>query len=414
MNKNVLFALLSIVSVQGTTYIAQVALARILSIDEFAVVRTVESTLQFLATVAPFGMSLLIVRQAPAEAGAASNRTLTAYVSFAACSAAAIAVCAAVLAPRIETTTVGRYLSLVVWSIVLTAVSRTCLNYFYGRERFAFISVVTFVTSCLSVAVTIGLAGLWALNGWVAAKYAAELLLFAVALYFFRSHLAWPRLTLASALGQFREGAAVSLALMARSVTDNCFFLVYAYRSSDATQVATYGACSLLLAGLMILPASLNSVWLARYVNIADRDARKLREQHRRNLLAVFLTGSALAAALVLLGHLFVVFLGPEYSGVPALLSLMAVMVPLRSVAVLNGHILFRFNRVEIGTAINIVTAAMAIALAFAGLYGWGLTGVVVASVVVEVVVAVAFMLYASRLLRWACARADAAVTRTS
>ena len=84
IKKNVVYVALSIFGVQGAAYIGQFVLAGMLSAEQFAIIRTVEASLQLLSAIAPLGVSLLVVRLAAQTANPrALGRSLSSYLAFA-------------------------------------------------------------------------------------------------------------------------------------------------------------------------------------------------------------------------------------------------------------------------------------------------------------------------------------------
>ncbi|OIO59170.1 MAG: hypothetical protein COX57_07925 [Alphaproteobacteria bacterium CG_4_10_14_0_2_um_filter_63_37] len=396
MKKNVLWMLLSVFSIQGAAYIGQLILAGMLTVEGFATVRTVEATLQVLATVAPLGMSLLVVRLASQSTESAqTGRVLTSYMTIAGVSALIVAsLGAAVVA--LHPTPVGEYFGALVWVVVLTSVGRTALNYFYGKERFGLISVTTFVASAASLGLLVVLVDRWQMDGWVFSRYVAEGLVVLAGIYFVGPMLSRHRMLWGEIAEVCREGVAVSASLIFRSAIDNAPFLIFAFLAASQVEIAIYGMCTLLVAGAMILPSSLVGVMLPRYGKIQQNAPEELLGQHRKYERYVALSGVVVALALVGLGLLAQQFSG-KFSDVYPYIAIVAMIVPIRALAALNGNILFVRAQTAIGARINIICAVAIVVLSLFSGHVYGLWGVIVASLLSEFAAMVVFRLYANK-----------------
>ncbi len=390
--------LFSVISIQGTALISQFILAGILPIDEFAIVRTVEATLQMLATVAPWGMSLLVVRLVSQDHKLIELKSLfTTHVLLAGLSALVLVIVGMAIIEFYSSQT-GEYLKLLLWVLVLTSLSRTSLNYFYGKEQYGLISTFTFVISVASLVLLVVFTNYWQLNGWVLSRYVAETMVLVVALFFVRTKLTWKLNSRVESKKMLSEGAAVSLSLVFRSAIDNLPLLIFAYLSISQEETALYGLCTLLITGAMIMPSSLISVLLPRYGKLQKQAPDELAVYHAKHERYVIVAGIGIGLVITALGPAISAVYDQKYSGLLPYLALTSSILPIRAYTALNANLLFVHHQTATGTKINAVCAALCMILCFAIYPASGLWGVIVSSIITEAVAAALFKYHSSKL----------------
>lgn len=397
MKKNVVFMILSMFSVQGAAYLAQLLLAGMLQPDQFAIVRTVEAALQLLSALAPMGLSLLVVRLA-AQAGDASflRRQLTSYLLLVGLAGLAIAAVSALFLKIFGTRVADAYLLVLVSVLLLSNLSRTALNFLYGREQFALISLTAFAMSLGYLVLLVVFVDYWGLDGWVAAKYLVELLFVLVALFFVRPYLTPVSVKINEACVLFTEGFAVSLSLVFRSTMDNLPLLALAYLSANQVDIAMYGLCTLLVAAGMVIPASVNSVLLPKYASLVKEAPAELAMQHKRFSHMLLGVGSLVATMVMCAGVALPWIFVDKYAGILPLLSAAVLVIPIKALTSLNGNLLFVSGQVAIGTKVNAGGVVLSGVLTFFLHKELGIWGVVAAAFIVEICAAIAFGLYAT------------------
>lgn len=391
--------LLSVFSIQGTAFLSQFILAGLLPTESFSIVRTVEATIQMISAVAPWGMSLLVIRLA--SQNVASNelrRLFTTYVMFAGTAALFIASLGFLIVLCRHVRMEG-YLSVLIWIIVLTSLSRTSLNYYYGKEQFGLIATITFIISIISLVMLVFFTSKWHLDGWIFSRYLTEIIVLIAALYFVKSNLTLKFLTIAESKNVLIEGMAVSLSLIFRSAIDNFPFLIFAYLSVNQTEIAMYGLCTLLISGAMIFPSSIISVLLPRYGNLQKNQPQELINVHTRYERYVLLSSLVVMLLLVAL-----VFCSPyylenqKYNGIFPYLMLAATIVPIRAYTTLNANVLFVNRQTAIGTKINFACAMICGLLSYSLYIAYGLWGIIIASLSTEIATLIIFKSYSKQI----------------
>lgn len=357
MKKNVVYVALSVFGVQGAAYLGQFILAGMLPAEQFAIVRTVEASLQLLSAIAPLGISLLVVRLAAQTTDPqALGRSLSSYLAFALVAGIAVAGICSLLINAFSQRDADPYLHGMVWVLVLTNVSRTALNFLYGKERFATVSVTNFVIALCYLAALVALVQLVGLPGWIGAKYLIETAFLLVSVAFVWRHLG--RIIASARLYAVlaREGLAVSLSLLFRTGLDTVPLLILAYLGASAQAVATFGLCTLLVAAAMILPASLNTVLLPKYAQVLKTEPVALQPLHTRYQKLLVMAGIALIFALTVSSLLIEELFKNKYSNLTTTLIVLSLAIPAKLITTINANILFATNKTHIGTAINGVT----------------------------------------------------------
>lgn len=385
MKKNVVYVALSVFGVQGAAYLGQFILAGMLPAEQFAIVRTVEASLQLLSAIAPLGVSLLVVRLAAQTTDPqALGRSLSSYLAFALVAGIAVAGICSLLIGAFGQRDADPYLLGMVWVLLLTNISRTALNFLYGKERFATVSVTNFIIALCYLAVLVALVKLVGLPGWIGAKYLIETAFLMVSLAFVWRHLgriiASARLYAALA----REGLAVSLSLLFRTGLDTMPLLILAYLGASAQDVATFGLCTLMVAAAMILPASLNTVLLPKYAQVLKTDPYALQNLHSRNLKTLTAIGIIIAIILISLGLIIENTIAEKFINSTAMLATLAISIPLKAIGSLNANLLFANHRTNTGTIIHAAAVLASIFLIWSLIGKIGVWGAVIGALAGE------------------------------
>lgn len=400
MKKNVVYVALSVFGVQGAAYLGQFILAGMLSAEQFAIVRTVEASLQLLSAIAPLGVSLLVVRLAAQTTDPqVLGRSLSSYLAFALVAGIAVAGICSLLIGAFGQRDADPYLLCMVWVLVLTNISRTALNFLYGKERFATVSVTNFIIAVCYLAVLVALVKLVGLHGWIGAKYLIETAFLMVSLAFVWRHLGRiitsARLYAALAL----EGLAVSLSLLFRTGLDTMPLLILAYLGASAQDLATFGLCTLMVAAAMILPASLNTVLLPKYAQMLKTELDGSRVIHSKNqkiltIISVFI-GLILISAGFIIENIFV----EKFINLTAMLASLVVVVPLKAIGSLNANILFAKNKTSTGAKIHAFALAIAIFIIWIISKKFGIWGGVIGAIIGEIIAFGLLLAFAQKTL---------------
>lgn len=354
MKKNMVYVALSVIGVQGAAYLGQFILAGMLPAEQFAIVRTVEASLQLLSTIAPLGVSLLVVRLAAQTTDLqALERALSSYLAFALVAGIAIAGICSLLIGAFGQRDAAPYMLGMVWVLVLTNISRTALNFLYGKELFATVSVTNLIIALCYLVALVALVKMVGLPGWIGAKYLVETAFLMVSLAFVWRHLGRVIESARLYVDLAREGLAVSMSLLFRTGLDTMPLLTLAYLGTNAHDIATFGLCTLAVAAAMILPASLNTVLLPRYAQVLNVEPHALLNLHSANQKHLTVIGIAVALILIFFGWVVKSVIDENFFDSTVMLAVMAISIPLKALGAVNANVLFARHKTATGTKVN-------------------------------------------------------------
>lgn len=401
MKKNVVYVALSVFGVQGAAYLGQFILAGMLPAEQFAIVRTVEVTLQLLSAIAPIGISLLVVRLAAQSADPqALGRSLSSYLAFALVAGIAVAASSSLLIGTFGEQNTEPYLLGMVWVLVLTNISRTALNFLYGKERFATVSITNFIVALCYLAVLVVLVNQWGLHGWIYAKYLVEIVFLLVSLAFVWLYLGRIIASVRLYAGLAREGLAVSLSLLFRTGLDTMPLLMLAFLGASAQDVAIFGLCTLLVAAALILPASVNTVLLPKYAKLINDEPSNLRALHSKNQKQLLALGITTALFIAVASFIIEDFIAEKFSGLTAMVAAISVIIPIRAIGTLNANVLFAKHKTRTGTVIHGATLFSSIILIYFLINSIGVWGSVIGAIAAELAACALLIVFAKREIR--------------
>lgn len=365
MKKNVIYVMFSVIGIQGATYLAQLILATMLSTNEFAIVRTVEASLQLISAIAPIGISMLVVRMAAQDdVEIEKNRTLTSYLILVFVNGLGMAIiCSVGIFLMREESISNKYLQSAIWVVMLSNVSRTILNYLYGRERFSLVSICSFVIALVYLFALYILVGNIGLNGWIISKYIVEVSFFILSIYFIRNRLTSFITKLNFYVHALREGSAIASSLLFRTSLDTVPLLIGSYFILDGSIVGVFGFCTLLITAATILPGSITTVLLSKYSKAKANDSTALFKMHIKYKKIVLIASIFSAIGVVLAGVFLNYLMQDKFKNAGVMLSLMSLVIPMKVMGTLDANILFVYGRAIVGTKILGVVALIEIVL---------------------------------------------------
>jgi O-antigen/teichoic acid export membrane protein len=399
-NAGALHYIVALFSVQGLAYLTQFAIARIAGPADFAVVRTVESTLNVLLVVASLGMPMLAVTTIAAlRDESAQGRMVGTLITISVAGGVVVALLASVGASALDPPVRG-YLRAMAWIMALTAASRTCLNYFQGRQlmqRVAGFSVLLALVALVIVVLAAYSAGL---NGWVVGRYVSEVLFLAMML-----RAIGPSLSFVGPVpsGQpvgaiLASGTGIAASLLVRTAGDNAGVFLLNAVGADRVSIGYFGLSSLVLVAVLIVPGAIPSVALPRLVaRLGDPIA--VRALVRRVGIGALGASMVLAILTAALAGPMVSLILPTYGPAVPLLYTLMLAVPFRLVSSMAGMVLVACGRVRYTVWINVLALVVTCGSGFALSTRQGAIGAAVAVVLGEIVSAVAYILAAQHAL---------------
>jgi len=396
----VLHYVAAVCSVQGLAYITQLILARLVSPVDFAVVRTVESTLNVLLIAASMGMPMLAITTVAAlRDEEAQGRILGTLLGLSAAGGLITAV-AASLAAGLLAPPAPAYLRALAWIMVLSACSRTSINYFLGKQQVHRVAGYTVLLSLFSLGIVVAAVLTAGLSGWVVGRYMSELLFLALLV-----RAVGPSLRLSPLRGDQRIGSlltagmGISLSLLVRTATDNAGIFLLTFSGAPASTVGYFGLASLVLLGLLIIPTSIGSVALPRIV-ARLREPFGVHDLVRRVAIGSLALSVLLAGAIAILARPTIGLLFPSYVPAVPMLLLLVLAVPFRALSSLSGMVLVACNRVHLTVWTNVLTLLVMIVAGTVATFHWGAVGTACTIVVSEVISAGTYVTSAWLALR--------------
>jgi O-antigen/teichoic acid export membrane protein len=366
MKKNVIYVALSVFGVQGAAYLGQFILAVMLPAEQFAIVRTVEASIQLLSSVAPLGVSLLVVRLAAQTSDVQHlGRSLSSYLAFAILAGIAVAGIFSLIVAQFGHRDADPYLLAMLWVLVLSNISRTGLNFLYGKEHFATVSFSTFLIALCYLAVLIALVKLSGLAGWIGAKYIIEVALALLSLAFVWRQLGPIIMKTQLYVSLACEGLALSMSLLFRTGLDTLPLLLLAYFGASSKDLATFGLCTLMVTAAMIIPASLNTVLLPKIVQVIKNDPHSIQAVRQVYVKQLIIAGIILVIILFIFGIVLENQLNSNYANLSSILTVLSLLIPIKLICTINSHIIFALNKTAINTIINGFTLIICIFLCF-------------------------------------------------
>jgi O-antigen/teichoic acid export membrane protein len=353
--------LVSVLAIQGTAYVTQLVLARMLGPRDFGIVRSVEAVIAIVLVFGAAGMPSLAIKSI-AEAGSTGERGRVLVRLLALAVGVSVATCAVVAALDwlVFDPVTARFTRLLVWVVPVSAVARTALNYHQGVKSVHRVSNVAAVMSVISLVATVILVARWAMPGWVVARYVAESLLAGTMLWTVGDVLR----ARGTAGAEFAPrtllhlGMAIASSLLVRTGIDNIGVLGMGVAGVPKSDVGYFAIAALLASALLLIPGALANLSLPAVIEALRSRADAERTSGR--LLAAAMALSLPPVAILLwaapwLARLF----APAYlPGVP-IIRILLLAVPLRVTTSIAGAVLLATGRVHSTLVINVLTLAV-------------------------------------------------------
>lgn len=379
--------LASLFFVQGLTYLSQLFIAGLMGPADFGVVRSTEVTLSIFTLIGAIGMPSIAVKSIaeinnPSLRGVLLGRLLkmAAIAGFVTSSLAAATASLWLPDPA------RPYFTALVWIIGIAALSRTCINYFQGIKLFRLVSGLNVTLSILSLVTLMTLVARYGLRGWVAGRYAGELLFVCGGVLMVRGSL---RLTgvlpPAYAYGRLLSlGLPIAFSLLVRTALDNAALLSLAHLKRPAAEVGQYGLSAMIVTGVLLVPASVVNLAVPRLVERLQQSRALAWEfclRIMRWILPVSLLGSLV---LMVTSPLLVLVFGSEYRPAVRLLRILCLSLPMRAMTILAGTMLLANDKNYVTLLGNLTLLALASVLYASAIPAFGSSGAAWVTVVVE------------------------------
>jgi len=226
----------------------------------------------------------------------------------------------------------------------------------------------------LTLVLVIALTAAWGLNGWVVGRVTSEVVFFVGMILVVRKEIVveW-NMRVTRRLLTFGGYAAVALLVWRIQVTADVLYLDWWLR--DATQIGYYGVATLMMNGLVLVPAAVSA---AAFPYLSERSS----DLHA----TLSLLGAILKKVMVLMLGLCVVasvvapplmvwVLGAKYASVGTLFRILVPAAFLGSIVTIVGNFLLAIERAHFTLIINVVAALSSLALNYVLIPVYGAIG---------------------------------------
>lgn len=384
----------SVFFLQGMTYLAQVAAARLLTPSDFGIIRTTESVIAILLILGSCGMPSLAVK-CVAECKDAKIRARLTGKLLQTCLYFAVGV--AVLSGIFFTwVTPARYptqLRSLVWVIIFTSLSRVCYNYYQGIKEVRGISLVVIGLSAISLSIILGAVWSFGIRGWVLGRYAAEALFLTVGFLSLGSRVAF-RGPLPEVYGMPKlvsTGSVLSGSLLIRTALDNLPLLSLSALSRSPEETGYYGLGSIVVLGALILPGGVSNLALPRFAE--RRESKNANVELFLRVSALSLAGmAAVALCGILITPLFVTRLFARYRAAIPIIQILMLSLPLRALTTLSGTLFLAYDRNAITLLMNAALFVVALKSYAFAIPTQGVEGLAWASVLLELLSSILYV----------------------
>jgi O-antigen/teichoic acid export membrane protein len=376
----------STVLVQGLAYLSQLYIAHLLGPAAFGIVRNAEALISMLVLLGSVGMPSLAVKSVAEVSDPAQRaRLLGRLLQIAGLGGVALSATAWLILPAFVPPVTRPYFSRLVWIVALSAFGRTAINYFQGIRQFQRMAAISVTLSALAMTLLALLTWRFGLDGWIFGRYAGEGLFVAGGLLLLKPHIRLTgRLPAPYASGALiRVGATIAMSLVVRTALDNAALLALAYFGRTAEEIGCYGLGSLIITGVMLLPGATATLAITRFVERVATP-KVARDYYYRVLRWSLIVIVPCAGALILCSPVLAAIFGSGYVAAVPTLQVLALTLPIRTVAVLTAALLMAHDGNKLTLATNWLFLMLGAALYAIVVPKYGPAGAAWATVLLE------------------------------
>ncbi len=393
----ILHMFLSLVFVQGLALTTQFAVARLLSVEDFGVVRVVEAFLSIGLVPAGLGMTSVIVKVI-AEANDAETRRRTFFHTLLLTGLFSAFVCVVLqlIIPLFGfTAQVTNFLLFMVWMFVPMNLSRTTINYFQGLKQIQRVAGVNILFSLAAFVLVVVGAVAGDLGGWAWGRFLGQIL-FALMMFWIIRHAITVHLDLQSLRSLARLGILVAFAFTVDSIASSADVLYLEQMLSDSRQVGYYGAAGIVITGCLLIASAVSAVAFPYFAERAS-NPQALFSIARTTMLRLFAVMLPVALVLYLFAPLLTLILGDSYTPSIDLLRIMCWGIVPSAGMLLLGTWLLAIGRPDGSAVVNLIAVVVNFGLIRLLVPGMGVNGAAIAFVVTTL----ARMILCTLMLLW-------------
>jgi O-antigen/teichoic acid export membrane protein len=378
----VLHMFLSLVFVQGLALTTQFAVTRLLSVEDFGVVRVVEAFLSIGMIPAGLGMTSVIVKViAEAKDDETRGRTFFHTLLLTGVFAGFVCLVLQFVVPQFGfSPEVTNYLLLMVWMFVPMNLSRTAINYFQGLKQIQRVAGVNVWFSIAAFVLVVLGAVVGSLSGWAWGRILGQALFAVVILWIVQRGIVVDFNV--RELGSLaRLGLLVAFAFTVDSIASSADVLYLEQMLSDSRQVGYYGAAGIVITGCLLVASSVNAVAFPYFAEQAS-NPRALFQTVSSTMLRLFGVMFLITLGLYIFAPLLTLLVGESYAPAVELVRIMCWgLVPASGMLVL-GTWLLAIGRPDGSAVVNLIAIVINFGLIHLLVPNMGISGAAIAFVI--------------------------------
>jgi len=378
--------LFSQIVVQGGSYLLQLAIAPMVGAENFTPIRIAETWVALAVLPAALGMPTAVIRYT-AGGQHSSSSVLTCGLVVVALASHLVAALVFLTVGDLASARAASVVRVLVWTLVLSASTRTILAHLQGLKDFRRSARISAVTAVAGLVLTVALTSMWETGGWLVGRLLSEVMSTACLLLVVRHRIRisrWgyhlPRKLLS--LGLF---SMLSL-LVGRMALQGDMLLLDAL-VQDQALIANYGMASLARSG-MILPVGVVAMLMLPYLveRLTDR-MLALGFFLRSVVYALGILVPSCLVVLLLPSSAFTAVFGQDYAHVMGYVRGLLPAIASSGLLTLTNNFLVALERTDLGFGTSLTGLLLNAGLGYWLVPNMGIPGAIVAADVAYVTV---------------------------
>ena len=346
---------------QGSSYIALVLLAMLVSVQDFGAVKVADSVLSIVILIGSLGIPSHLLCNAQFHRKHGSPLLLRALTSVVAAAAMAGAGALLVLWSARLVTDAHQLLVLVelVWIGTLGAANRTAAAYLQGTTHLLQAARIVAMAAVFGLIVCAGLTAAWGVQGWILGRYASETLALGVLVVTCDVSLRGAAPSMSEMFSLVRTTVPIAVSLILRALLDTLPIFVLASVGASG-DVGAFGLATVAGAGVGMLTAAVATVAAPKLAAVRH-DVRSARSVIVRGASVNVIIAVAGVLALCLMWPLILTKVFPTYSAAMPIATVLLWAVPIRTLASTLALMCLVYNRNLITVLINVALLGLGV-----------------------------------------------------
>jgi O-antigen/teichoic acid export membrane protein len=376
--------LFSLIFVQGSSYLLQFAVGVMLGAEEFAPIKVAETWLALAILPAAVGMPTAVVRftadrRYPDQSVLSQGLATVLVVSQVAAAAVFL------LVGMLASSQVALLVRILAWSLAFSAITRTVLSYFQGLREIKRAARINTVTSLASLAITVGLTGVFGTRGWLVGRFLSEVLFAGLMLLLVRHRIRFTQWDSLLWRRMLRMGIFAMLSLLVgRAALQGDMLLVDALVDNQL-QVGNYGMATLARFAMGLPVGALAAIMLPYLVERLVDLSQAVRFFLQTVGYALIILVPMCALILAFPTRLFIAILGQDYALVLGYVRGLLPAIVCGALLTLTNNFLVALEKTNLSFFTFLGGLAINLLLGFVLIRRMGVPGAIIASDVTAV-----------------------------